>query len=231
MADSDLNLSTVQFKEGTSRVYSAELKADIVSLASSSGEDPSNIGDSWIREIAGQAGADFRTVKNWLNGESTINDNTYNKLTELVTFVKLSQLNTEEELNALFINQDATSYIIDWIVYQDSEEIDKKLKLAVQDITKAPTEFRKNYPNDDMAIIDYHRKFKATVKDIWNRFNDNGLYLYWGMTPRYNQPPKEMWGDDPVKEVRCVIYLISDNEQNFGSIKPNWRKLRQLPLV
>lgn len=230
MNDTNQNLTTAQFKEATpSRVYISELKIDIVELARSSGEDPSNIGDPWIRELAGQAGADFRTVKNWLNGQSTINDNTYNKLTDVVTFVKINVLKTVEEFNAVFTNQEATHYIIDWVTNDPSESFDEALKFVITEMTSSTIFFRANYPNDDIAIIDHHREFRATSTDIFNHFSKYNLYLSCGMTPRYNQPPKEYWGDEQVREVRCLMYLISNQPQEYGSIKPNWTKLRGLP--
>ena len=231
MSDDGINFSTAQFKDGTpSRVYLGELKQELLNLAKSSGEDLSKIGDPWIRELAGQAGADFRTVKNWLNGESTINDNTYNKLADVVSYVKLQPVKEKGTLNAILTTAEATGYIIDWMAFNDSVELDEKIKSAIVNLTQASISFRKEHPNDDLKIIDHHRSFKIKVTEIFDSLKKDGLYLSYALTPRYNQPPPEMWGDEAVNEVRCLIYFLSDEDQNFGSIKPNWRKYRTLPL-
>ena len=231
MADNGINFSTAQFKEGTpSRVYLKDLRTDILGLAKTSGEDPSKIGDPWIRELAGEAGADFRTVKNWLNGESNINDHTYSKLADVVSFVPLQQIKSKEELNSVLTNNIATGYIIDWSIIRDSEESDTNLKNAITNLTEASSNFRNDHPNDDIKIIDHHRSFKKTVSEIYDTLLVTGLFLSCGLTPRYNQPPQEMLGDDAFQELRCLIYFLSDQDKDFGSIKPNWKKYRSLPI-
>ena len=162
-------------------------KSRVIELGGDTRTPPTYI----YKQLAKETGVNFRTLRNYYEGEKEVKSYVLKKLMESFRFVRLSRLEDPIKLCELILNEHFKGLVMTYGRPQGESLADhqEKLQKGMDGIKRLWRNFHKDMPLDPSKILKYKVDKGKEITECFSKWEKEGIYIYANQVVSFNTIP------------------------------------------